>query len=93
MACQKESGAIWFPSKHDLSDEPDSMRIKVAARYPLKIISNGDLRSDTSVWNQYFNSWMNVSEWFVSYPINNYNVTLNIGDYIDKANLIHNFKT
>ena len=21
------------------------------------------------------------SEWFVSYPINNYNVTLNIGDY------------
>ena len=24
---------------------------------------------------------VNVSEWFVSYPINNYNVTLNIGDY------------
>ena len=25
---------------------------------------------------------MNVSEWFVSYPINNYNVTLNIGNYV-----------
>jgi aminopeptidase N len=24
---------------------------------------------------------MNVSEWFVTYPINNYNVTINIGDY------------
>ena len=25
---------------------------------------------------------MNTSTWFVSYPINNYNVTLNIGDYV-----------
>ena len=25
---------------------------------------------------------MNVSKWFVSYPISNYNVTVNIGDYI-----------
>ena len=58
------------------------MRIKVAARYPLKIIANGNLRSDTTLWSQYFDSWMNVREWFVSYPINNYNVTVNIGDYI-----------
>ena len=57
------------------------MRITCTSRYPLKIIANGDLRSDTSVWNQYLESWVNVSEWFVSYPINNYNVTLNIGDY------------
>ena len=83
VSCQGLGASVWWPCKDHQSDEPDSMRIKVAARYPLKIISNGDLRSDTSVWNQYFNSWMNVSEWFVSYPINNYNVTLNIGDYID----------
>jgi aminopeptidase N len=82
VSCQGLGASSWWPCKDHQSDEPDSMRIKVAARYPLKIVANGDLRSDSSLWNQYFNSWMNVSEWFVSYPINNYNVTLNIGDYV-----------
>ena len=82
VSCQGLGASVWWPCKDHQSDEPDSMRITCTARYPLKIVSNGDLRSDTSVWNQYFNSWVNVSEWFVSYPINNYNVTLNIGDYV-----------
>lgn len=81
VSCQGIGASTWWPCKDHQSDEPDSMRIKVAARYPLKIISNGNLRTDTTIWNQYFNSWMNVSEWFVTYPINNYNVTINIGDY------------
>ena len=81
ISCQGLGASVWWPCKDHQSDEPDSMRITCTARYPLKIIANGDLRSDTSVWNQYFNSWVNVSVWFVSYPINNYNVTLNIGDY------------
>jgi aminopeptidase N len=81
VSCQGLGASVWWPCKDHQSDEPDSMRITCTARYPLKIVANGDLRSDTSVWNQYFNSWVNVSEWFVSYPINNYNVTLNIGDY------------
>ena len=81
VSCQGLGASVWWPNKDHQSDEPDSMRITCTARYPLKIVANGDLRSDTSVWNQYFNSWVNVSEWFISYPINNYNVTLNIGDY------------
>ena len=81
VSCQGLGASVWWPCKDHQSDEPDSMRITCAARYPLKIIANGDLRRDTSEWNQYFNSWVNVREWFVSYPINNYNVTLNIGDY------------
>lgn len=94
VSCQGLGASTWWPCKDHQSDEPDSMRIKVAARYPLKIVSNGNLRSDTTVWNQYFNSWMNVSEWFVSYPINNYNVTLNIGDYINfNDNFISNNDT
>jgi aminopeptidase N len=81
VSCQGLGASVWWPCKDHQSDEPDSMRITCTARYPLKIVANGDLRSDTSVWNQYFNSWVNVREWFVSYPINNYNVSLNIGDY------------
>ena len=83
VSCQGLGASVWWPNKDHQSDEPDSMRITCTARYPLKIIANGDLRSDTSVWNQYLNSWVNVREWFVSYPINNYNVTLNIGDYVN----------
>ena len=81
VSCQGLGASVWWPCKDHQSDEPDSMRITCTARYPLKIIANGDLRKDTSVWNQYFNSWVNIREWFVSYPINNYNVSLNIGDY------------
>ena len=75
VSCQGLGASVWWPNKDHQSDEPDSMRITCMARSPLKIIANGDLRSDTSVWNQYLESWVNVSEWFVSYPINNYNVS------------------
>jgi len=83
VSCQGLGASVWWPCKDHQSDEPDSMRITCTARYPLKIIANGDLRSDTLIWNQYLNSWVNVREWFISYPINNYNVTLNIGDYVN----------
>ena len=83
VSCQGLGASVWWPCKDHQSDEPDSMRITCMARSPLKIIANGDLRSDTLIWNQYLNSWVNVREWFVSYPINNYNVTLNIGNYVN----------
>jgi len=83
VSCQGLGASVWWPCKDHQSDEPDSMRITCTARYPLKIIANGNLRRDTAEWNQYFNSWVNVREWFISYPINNYNVTLNIGDYVN----------
>ena len=87
VSCQGLGASVWWPCKDHQSDEPDSMRITCTARHPSKIISNGDLRKDTIEWNQYFNSLVNVSEWFVSYPINNYNVTLNIGDYVNFSEL------
>ena len=87
VSCQGLGASVWWPCKDHQSDEPDSMSITCSARYPSKIISNGNLRKDTTVWDQYFNSFVNVSEWFVSYPINNYNVTLNIGDYVNFSEL------
>ena len=82
VSCQGLGASSWWPCKDHQSDEPDSMRITTVARMPWEIISNGNLRRDTSEWNNYLNSWTNIREWFVSYPINNYNVSLYIGDYI-----------
>ena len=82
VSCQGLGARVWWPCKDHQSDEPDSMRITVSARKPLKIICNGNLRSETTIWSDYLQDSLNRSEWFVSYPINNYNVTLNIGDYV-----------
>ena len=82
VSCQGSGASLWWPCKDHQSDKPDSMKITISARYPLKIISNGNQVNDSSYWDNYFNCWMNSTEWFVSYPINTYNVTLNIGNYV-----------
>ena len=78
VACEGDGASLWWPNKDHLSDEPDSLSIRVSVPEPLVCISNGNLRSERpdpkkKGYRQY--------EWFVSYPINNYNVTVNIGDY------------
>ena len=78
VSCQGLGASSWWPNKDHQSDEPDSMLISCQVPAGLKCISNGnmrfhDLRKSTKLYNTY--------HWFVSYPINNYDVTLNIGDY------------
>ena len=82
VSCQGSGASLWWPCKDHQSDKPDSMKITISARSPLKIISNGNQVNDSSYWDNYFNCWMNLTEWFVSYPINTYNVTVNIGNYV-----------
>ena len=81
VSCQGLGASVWWPCKDHQSDEPDSMRITVSVRKPLQIICNGNLISETTIWSNLLQDSLNRAEWFVSYPINNYNVTLNIGDY------------
>jgi aminopeptidase N len=76
VACQGIGASIWWPNKDHLSDEPDSMLISVAVPKGLINVSNGRLRRETQIdenWTKF--------DWFVSYPINNYNVTVNIAKY------------
>jgi aminopeptidase N len=53
------------------------MSIRVAVPDGLFCVSNGNLRKKESLADGYTRF-----DWFVSYPINNYNVTLNIADYV-----------
>jgi aminopeptidase N len=72
-----ETGAsVWWPNKDHPTDEPEHMTLSVIVPPGLDEISNGRLKSRTVLpdgWVRY--------EWFISYPINNYCVTLNIGKY------------
>jgi aminopeptidase N len=76
VTCQGTGASLWWPTKDHQADEPDSMLISITVPPGLQDISNGRLRRHTALsdgWTRY--------DWFVSYPINNYNVTVNIGKY------------
>jgi len=77
VSCEGMGASLWWPCKDYLGDEPDSMRIICTVPNGLKDISNGneekEVRNADSTTTFY---------WKVSYPINNYNVTLNVGDYV-----------
>jgi aminopeptidase N len=77
VACQGDGASLWWPCKDHLSDEPDSMRISISVPDSLKAISNGQFKGefqDGAGWKRF--------DWLVTYPINTYNVTVNIGRYV-----------
>ncbi|QHV96057.1 M1 family metallopeptidase [Spirosoma endbachense] len=77
VACEGTGASLWWPNKDHLSDEPDSMRIRCRVPAGLTCVSNGKLISQQPTQDGHQTEWT----WFVHYPINNYNVTLNITDY------------
>lgn len=76
VACQGLGASAWWPCKDHQADKVDSMLISVSVPNNLVNISNGRLQSVNNLPDGYLRY-----NWLVSYPINNYNVTLNIGDY------------
>jgi aminopeptidase N len=78
VACEHLGASSWWPNKDHLSDKPDSMRINIQVPVGYQAISNGNLRSEKDAGKGYKNF-----EWFVSYPINNYNVTFYMGDFVN----------
>jgi len=76
-ACQGDGASMWWPCKDHMYDEPDSMLISVNVPENLMDVSNGRLRSVESNPDK-----TKTYNWFVSNPINNYGVNINIGDYV-----------
>ncbi len=76
-SCQGIGASIWWPCKDHMYDEPDSMTIKVTVPEDLIAVANGRLR-DT---NRNRQAKTRSYEWFVSSPIANYTVNVNVGDY------------
>ena len=75
--CQGIGASVWWPNKDHMYDEVDSMKIRVNVPKHLVAVSNGRL-IDTSKSDKSYSY-----TWFVSNPINNYGVNVNIGDYVN----------
>jgi len=83
-ANQGLGASSWWPNKDHQSDEVDSMLISISVPSKLMDISNGRLRSKTELKDGYTRY-----DWFVSNPINNYSVSMNIGDYVHFGDTLH----
>ena len=75
-ACQGTGASIWWPTKDIQSDEPDSQRVAITVPDAIRNISNGRLRSSTPNGDG-TTTW----EWFVTSPINNYDIAVNAASY------------
>ncbi len=83
-SCQGDGASLWWPNKDHMYDEVDSMLISVTVPDGLMNVSNGRLRKvDMDVSANESTVVKNTWHWFVSNPINNYGVNINIGDYVD----------
>jgi aminopeptidase N len=75
-ACEDVGSSYWWPSKDQWRDEVESMQISVAVPNSLVDVSNGAFIGKTDLHDGY-TRW----DWIVHYPINSYDVALNIGAY------------
>ncbi len=78
-ACEgaEQGASLWWPNKDQWRDEPqDGMQIDVAVPNGLVDVSNGRSEGSKDLGDGY-TEW----RWHVHYPINNYDVALNIGEY------------
>ena len=76
VSCEGEGARIWWPNKDHITAEGDSVRMAYTVPSNLVAVGNGKLRSITKLDDK------TTYEWFVSNPINNYNISVQIGNYV-----------
>jgi aminopeptidase N len=82
-ACEETGASMWWPNKDQWRDEAESMEISVAIPNDLVDVSNGRFMGKTDLGDGY-TRW----DWMVHYPINNYDVSLNIGSYVHFGDML-----
>ncbi len=77
-ACEGNGARVWWPNKDQWKDEPQQgVDLHVAVPNGLMDVSNGRLLGHKDLGDGY-TRW----DWRVTYPINDYDVALNIADYV-----------
>jgi aminopeptidase N len=75
-AAEGIGASVYWPMKDNWADEPDSQRVAITVPNPMIDVSNGRLRR--TVPN---GDGTTTYEWFVSSPINGYDIAVNAGSY------------
>jgi aminopeptidase N len=86
-SCQGLGASVWWPCKDHMYDEPDSQAIDITVPAGLTDVSNGRLRR--TIENT---DGTRTFEWFVSNPLNNYGVNVNIARYEHFSDTLHGEK-
>jgi aminopeptidase N len=76
-SCQGAGAMTWWPNKEQQRDEVENMILRVTIPNGLTDVSNGRLSAKTDLGDG-TTRW----DWTITYPINNYCVSLNIGTYV-----------
>ena len=76
VSCEGEGARIWWPNKDHITSEGDSVRMSYTVPSHLMAVGNGKLISVTDLGDK------TTYEWFVRNPINNYNISVQIGNYV-----------
>ncbi len=77
LACEGLGASCWLPCKDHWSDEADSVDVRLQVPQGLVGVSNGKLIGEKLVDNGF-----KEFHWQVRNPINNYNISVNIADYV-----------
>jgi len=83
-ANQGLGASVWWPNKDTQADEPDSQRVAITLPDSIMDVSNGRLRSVT-----HHDDGTTTWEWFVTNPINNYDVAVNAARYAHLGGVYH----
>ncbi|MFA6517085.1 MAG: M1 family metallopeptidase [Bacteroidia bacterium] len=78
LACEGIGASVWLPCKDHWSDEADSVDMHLEVPQGLTGVSNGRWVRTEENSSPGFNRF----HWQVRNPINNYSITVNIGDYV-----------
>lgn len=76
LSCQNDGADLWIPCKDHQSDEPDSVRVAIEVPDPLVAVSAGKFMGKETK-----SAGRTVHRWKINSPINNYNISVNIGPY------------
>ena len=85
VACEGDGCGLWWPLKDHISDEPDKgARMSFTVSKELMCVSNGRL-IDASDNDNGTRTYI----WQVVNPINNYNISVQLGNYVSLVDTVH----
>lgn len=86
VACEGDGCGLWWPLKDHISDEPDrGARMTFTVPQNLVTVSNGRLISRSSNMQEGKDTYV----WEVTNPINNYNISVQLGNYVSLIDTVH----